>query len=233
MKIIPVIDLKNGLAVHARQGLRTHYQPINSPLCRSAAVFDVIEAYLSLYAFDTFYIADLDAISNKGNHDRLIAEVAAAYPKLTLWLDQGYRQAPDKPGPHWPVVGTESYTDDRLDAVAKFNRRFILSLDYPPTSAPTGKLFYDSLLWPEHVIIMTLAKVGSHGGPDFATLAEYVQRFPNHTFIAAGGIRNAADLRDLSQMGIRHALVASSLHSGALSAYDIKLMSNRPSPLRS
>ncbi len=226
MKIIPVIDLKNGLAVHAKQGRRAHYQPINSPLCRSADIFDVIAAFLSLFNFDTFYIADLDAITNMGNHDRLIAEAVTAYPELTFWLDQGYRQAPDKPAPHWQVVGTESYGDERLDEVAKLNQRFILSLDYPPTTAPTGKLFYDSQLWPEQVIIMTLAKVGSHSGPDFAKLAEYVQRFPNNTFIAAGGIRNADDLCGLSQMGIHHALVASSLHTGSLSTYDIKRMSN-------
>jgi len=222
MKIIPVIDLKHGLAVHAKQGQRAHYQPINTPLCRSADIFDVIEAFLSLFDFDTFYIADLDAITSLGNHDRLIAEVEAAFPELTFWLDQGYRQAPDKPKRHWQVVGTESYGDESLDAVAQFNQRFILSLDYPPTSEPTGKLFYDNQLWPVHVIVMTLARVGGHCGPDFAKLSEYVQRFPDTTFIAAGGIRNAADLCELSQMGIHHALVASSLHTGALSPDDIK-----------
>jgi len=43
MKIIPVIDLKDGVVVHAKQGHREHYQPINTDLCKSSDIFQVIE----------------------------------------------------------------------------------------------------------------------------------------------------------------------------------------------
>lgn len=221
MKIIPVLDLKNGLVVHAQQGRRDHYRPINTPLTASADVFDVVAAFLSLYPFDTFYIADLDAITGTGNHNPLIENLQIAHPELAFWLDQGYRANPQNLGKHWPVLGTESYGDNRLDELARFGKGFILSLDYLPDALPTGKLFTDSTWWPEQVIIMTLAKVGSQSGPDFDKLAEYVRRYPEKKFIAAGGIRSAEDMLRLSEIGVTRALVASGLHSGAITARDI------------
>ena len=72
MKIIPVIDLKDGVVVHAHQGMREQYQPIGSNLCQSSDIYRVIEAFLGVYDFDTIYIADLNAITHQGDHDRLI-----------------------------------------------------------------------------------------------------------------------------------------------------------------
>ena len=66
MKIIPVIDLKDGVVVHAQQGIRDLYQPINTALCQSSDIYQVIEAFLGVYDFDTFYIADLNAITHQG-----------------------------------------------------------------------------------------------------------------------------------------------------------------------
>lgn len=232
MNIIPVLDLKNNRVVHAKQGQREHYQALNTPLSASADAFKVIEAFLGLHAFDTFYIADLDAITGAGNHDPLLQQLAAAYPDLIFWLDQGYRQTPAKPTQHWPVIGSESYSDNQLNELARFNNRFILSLDYAAASPlGAGRLFNDSDGWPERIIIMTLAKVGSNSGPDFDKLRHYVQNYPNKNFIAAGGIRNAEDLRALSQLGVNHALVASSLHSGAINADEITELSSRHHPI--
>ena len=53
MQIIPVIDLKDGVVVHARQGKREHYQAISTNLCQSADIYKVIEAFLGVYDFDT------------------------------------------------------------------------------------------------------------------------------------------------------------------------------------
>jgi len=120
------------------------------------------------------------------------------------------------------VLGTESYGDEQLAELARFNQRFILSLDYAAaTPLGAGRLFNDSDLWPERIIVMTLAKVGSNSGPDFDKLRHYTRHYPSKNFIAAGGIRDAGDLRRLAEIGVNQALVASSLHSGAISADDI------------
>ena len=95
----------------------------------------------------------------------------------------------------------------------------ILSLDFfadgfrgPPS------ILDDPDLWPQRVIVMTLAKVGSAAGPDFARLEEIKARAGNRTVIAAGGVRDEADIRALSSLGIAAALVATSLHDGTLHA---------------
>ncbi|MEW8382346.1 MAG: nickel transporter, partial [Candidatus Thiodiazotropha taylori] len=63
MKLIPVIDLMNGIVVRAIRGQRQSYLPSSTPLCQSSQPEAVISALLSLYPFDTLYIADLDAIT--------------------------------------------------------------------------------------------------------------------------------------------------------------------------
>jgi phosphoribosylformimino-5-aminoimidazole carboxamide ribotide isomerase len=64
---------------------------------------------------------------------------------------------------------------------------------------------------------MNLPRVGSSQGPDLTQLAYFQKSFPQKTFIAAGGIRNKADLDDLERIGIKYALVATALHNGSIS----------------
>jgi phosphoribosylformimino-5-aminoimidazole carboxamide ribotide isomerase len=77
-------------------------------------------------------------------------------------------------------------------------------------------------LWPETIIIMTLNRVGSNQGPDLDKLNWFCSQYPHKHFIAAGGIRNTADLLALKQVGVQQALIASALHSGAIGRKDIK-----------
>ena len=222
MKIIPVIDLKDGVVVHARQGLREQYQPISTQLCQSSDIYQVIEAFLKVYNFDTIYIADLNAITHQDNHDFLIAGVLASFPHIVFWIDRGYQHFKKYPRNHTPVLGSECYNDETALELKAFNKRFILSLDYSVSEALGAKsLFSDQDLWPESIIIMTLNRVGSNQGPDLDKLNRFCRQYPHKNFIAAGGIRNAADLQALKQVGVKQALVASALHSGAISHKDI------------
>src|SRR5262249_56995293 len=92
MEIIPVIDLKGGIVVHARMGQRERYRPIQTPLARTSDPVDVVGGIMSIYPFATFYIADLDAIESKGNNHATIAQVKQAFPQVTLWLDNRISQ---------------------------------------------------------------------------------------------------------------------------------------------
>lgn len=224
MKIIPVIDLKDGIVVHARQGNRENYQPINSELCKSPDIFQVIEAFLRVYEFDTFYIADLNAITDQGGHRRLITDVLNRFPHLTFWIDQGYQKydpCSQHPGNTLPILGSESYRNETISEIKAYKNNFILSLDYSNSDAlGAPSLFSDPTFWPENIIIMTLERVGSSHGPDLEKLTDFCRRYPDKNFIAAGGIRNKQDLIALSESGIHLALVASALHSGTIKAED-------------
>ena len=222
MKIIPVIDLKDGVVVHAQQGMRTQYQPINTQLCQSSDIYQVIKAFLGVYDFDTIYIADLNAITHQGDHDRLITEVLTSFPNIVFWIDRGYQRFKTYPGNHLSVLGTECYTDETVSELKLFNKRFILSLDYSISGELGAKsLFSEPDLWPETIIIMTLNRVGSNEGPDLGKLNGFCRQYPHKHFIAAGGIRNIADLQVLKQVGVQQALIASALHSGAVSRKEI------------
>ena len=223
MKIIPVIDLKDGVVVHARLGVREHYLPINTSLCQSPDIYQVIEAFLGVYDFDTFYIADLNAITGQGGHERLIAEVLATFPQIMFWIDSGYQRVKKLPHNYLPVLGSECYSDDSALELKAFNKRFILSLDYSTSGTLGAKsLFSEQDLWPDTVIVMTLGRVGSQLGPDLDKLKAFCSRYPHKQFVAAGGIRNTDDLQALKQLGIQQALVASALHSGMIGRAAIK-----------
>ncbi|CAG7857213.1 phosphoribosylformimino-5-aminoimidazole carboxamide ribotide isomerase [biofilm metagenome] len=220
MHIIPVIDIKNGIAVHAKAGKRDEYLPLQSKLCQSADIFDVINGISQCFHPDIFYLADLNALTHRGNHAGLIKTILVCYPALTFWIDAGY-PLPDKQmlnHPNFvPVFGSESFLDDTVNDIYKIGNNFILSLDFS-TAGELGAstLFTKPELWPQRVIIMNLPRVGSNQGPDLDQLMAYQNRYPDHTFIAAGGVRYQADLIELEKIGIHSVLVATALHNGQL-----------------
>jgi phosphoribosylformimino-5-aminoimidazole carboxamide ribotide isomerase len=116
-----------------------------------------------------------------------------------------------------PVLGSESQRDDALLRRFHDHPDLILSLDFFADGFRGPASFLDEpVLWPQSVIVMTFAKVGSAAGPDFARLQEIKARAGDRAVIAAGGVRNEADIRVLSSLGVAAALVATSLHDGTL-----------------
>lgn len=233
MHIIPVIDLQDGLVVSAQQGNRHHYPPINSKLCSSSLIEDILQCFLSIYPFKTVYIADLNAISQTGNNQALIDKVLSQYPTIEFWVDSGKKiQDLSNTLGYKAIIGTESQTEINFQAEKESLKETILSLDFFPEKGYVGpfELLNNPMLWPQHIIIMTLAKVGKQSGPDMDRLRHYCRKYPEKNFIAAGGIRNESDLLTLTEIGIHHALIASALHSGKLNAEIIKNLQTKKCP---
>lgn len=234
MKIIPVIDLKDGMVVLAQRGNRDKYQPINSPLCQSADIYQVIKAFLKIYSFNTLYIADLNAITGQGDNDELLKRVLTDFTEVTFWIDRGYQPFPQSsklPSNYLPILGSESYQDDNILEIQEYKKKFILSLDFANSCALGAKtLFSNPCYWPDNIIVMTLERVGSHDGPDFQKLYDFSRHYPDKQFIAAGGIRNAEDLVALQKIGVHQALVASALHFGHINANHISNLQTKKYP---
>ena len=189
MQIIPVIDLKDGHAVHAKRGLRDQYQPLKTPLCSSSEPCAVVEAFLTLHSFDAFYIADLNAITGNGNHKKQLSTLLSQYPQITFWIDAGYRRGfftDAYTTNHIPVLGSECLHYKNLyDLIKHLDKQFILSLDFSMTEKlGPYELFFNPDFWPENVIIMPLDSVGNHNGPDLKKLKEYQQLGQNKNIIA-------------------------------------------------
>ena len=229
MEVIPVIDLKDGTVVRARMGRRAQYRPIETPLAATSHPIDVARGLLSLYPFETFYIADLDAIQCKGDNDAALRELRSAFPNLTFWVDNGLADL-DR-ARCWLaadlghlVLGTETQRDDRTVRRLRADDRVILSIDYRDEFVGPAALLRNADAWPSRVIAMTLTRVGSAMGPDWDRLSAIKAQAAARRVYAAGGVRGADDLVALASAGIAGALVASCLHDGKLSATQIAAM---------
>ncbi|RXF74816.1 nickel transporter [Hansschlegelia zhihuaiae] len=222
-----MIDLMDGEVVHARRGERGAYRPIRSGLVDGAGPLAIAGALMRLAPFRRLYVADLDAIRGRGGHDRTVAALAAAHPRVELWVDRGEtdletlsERIPSEEGVS--VIGTESLEDARTLGHALAASQGVLSLDHD-ADGPLGPkdAHRDPSVWPDRVIVMTLARVGAGDGPDFARLADAVALAGGRKIYAAGGVRNADDLRRLQDIGVSGALVASALHDGRITASDL------------
>jgi phosphoribosylformimino-5-aminoimidazole carboxamide ribotide isomerase len=230
MEVVPVIDLKAGEVVRARGGRRDEYRPIETPLSPSSNPADVVAGLLRLFPFRRVYVADLDAIERVGDHASVLAGLAEVWPGLEFWVDNGISHADQAATwlAHCPgclVIGSESQSSPDLVQSLRMNARVVLSLDFrgdvfqgPPA------ILADADLWPSRVIVMTLAQVGSGGGPDLTRIEEIVGQGGGRQVYAAGGVRDARDLRLAARAGAAGALVATALHGGALSAAELDIL---------
>jgi len=227
LKFIPVLDLIKGNVVHAQRGERAQYAPIQSHLCANAHPVNITAALLSLFPFSILYIADIDSIQGSGSNQDTISRLQLEFPNLNLWVDRGISslleyKAWRKHGLGQAVIGTENNPKPELIAAPEFQDT-ILSLDYRDSSfIGPNELKDQAQLWPQNIIVMALARVGSNRGPDFERLPEIKALVPNKNVYAAGGVRSVADLEQLHTLGVTGVLMASAFHEGKINRSDIE-----------
>jgi uncharacterized protein related to proFAR isomerase len=222
MQIVPVIDLKGELVVHARQGERGRYAPIVTPLSHSAEPAAVLAGLLAVAPFSAIYMADLDAIMEARDRSPLTEVLAERFPMLEFWVDAGISSpaAAEALLAHERlhlVIGSESQSDHRLLDAFRTHPRVLLSLDFRGDDfIGPADLLHKSERWPQRVIAMTLARVGSGAGPDIERLVGIVKRAQGRRVFAAGGVRSEHDLAVLAENRVAGALVATAIHQGAI-----------------
>ena len=100
MLIVPVIDLKDGIVVHARRGRRDEYAPLDSPLVEGCEPVAVARALCAAAGTSSLYVADLDALAGatdrRGDHHGAVADVAEP------WVDAGATTA--RQLRRWPAL---------------------------------------------------------------------------------------------------------------------------------
>lgn len=237
MRIIGVIDLKDGMAVHARGGRRDTYAPVREA---GGAAIDgdavaLARVYLETFEVRDVYIADLDAIAaGRPQHDVIRAVSSLG---MRVYVDGGVTTPEDarrliRAGARTVVVGLETLPS--FDALADITLGTpgptVFSLDLRG-GVPMGKAAGTTL--PEEVarrafifgafemIVLDVARVGSGSGPDLAMLRRIRAAVRMPRLIAAGGIRHLDDVRDLAAIGCDGALVATALHDGRLTPADV------------
>lgn len=232
MKIIGVIDLLGGGAVHAKGGCRHGYRPLEIagglPIDGDPSL--LARLYIDQLGIDELYLADLDAIAGGAEDDAAVRAIAETGARL--WLDAGVstvaqaRRALDR-GATRVVVGLETLTSfDALREIVVTTSpdSIAFSLDlrdgHPITSGESLRgLPIDVIAagaadaGARSVIVLDLARVGSGRGIDLAALTTVRQAIPDVTLLVGGGIRGVDDLRDLAAVGCDGVLVATALHA--------------------
>jgi HisA/HisF family protein len=233
MRVVPVIDLKDGTAVHAVRGERERYRPIRSVIAGDDGdPLSLARAFRSELGLGELYVADLDAISGEGEHNLTIGALAR---EARVMVDAGVSEPARARalldlGAHRVVVGTETLTGtDALDRLLAElpEGAVVLSMDlrdgralspHPqlaglPALDAVARLHRAGL---REAIVLDLARVGSGAGPDVRLIAEVHAAFPDLQLIAGGGVRDGEDLRALGDAGAAGALVATALHGGVI-----------------
>ena len=240
MRVIPVIDLKGGVAVHAVRGDRERYRPLRSRVAAGPDPVHLTRAVRERFGVDELYVADLDAIGGGAGSADVVAALAR---EARVMVDAGTAAATAvaqllELGVARVVIGTES-----LPGAEAFRRLraalpdapLVLSLDLrggrllSPDPALSGLAAVDALArladaGAREAIVLDLTRVGSGAGPDVTLLGELHARFPDVKLLAGGGVRDAADLRALAGAGTSGALVATALHGGAIEADELRAL---------
>jgi phosphoribosylformimino-5-aminoimidazole carboxamide ribotide isomerase len=232
MRVIPVIDVRHGIAVHARQGRRAEYRPLRSVLCEGCDPTAIAKAFHTL-GFKDAYLADLDAIMD-GTPNLSLYQRIAQGEELSLMVDAGVNSIEKatqilKSGVSKVIVGTETLTTSELisHVLQHFPARVVVSLDLISGRLLTqvheliGLSVVEAAVHFQRcgvteLIVLDLARIGSGLGPDFKLLKDVRERC-KFNLLVGGGVRSLADLEQLRSIGANAALIATTLHSGAIS----------------
>lgn len=223
MRLIPAIDLKNNLVVHARGGERHNYRPLATPLFPQADPLDVVKRLNTRYGCQTFYLADLDAIAGIKENDKTIASIIKSFPNFTYWIDAGIRKQTDYQrltATHdcVPVLASETLTEtDLISTLTRRKTNYILTLDFKNhLFLGSKKIIHLSEHWPATVIALSLNAVGNNGGPDYEALEKVRQYSGKRRVGIGGGVRDMNDLARLCEAKVDTALVATALYTNQL-----------------
>ena len=140
MRIIPAIDLLNGVVVHGIAGRRDEYRPLKSCLAADSKPASIAGSLIDVLGLTEFYVADLTAIAG-GAPDWNAYEVLIG-TGASLWIDAGVANrgrgaalaqfADQQPAITGIIVGSESLADASIleELVSLVGpERLIFSLD--------------------------------------------------------------------------------------------------------
>lgn len=251
MEIVPVLDLTQGMAVHAQGRVRADYAPVRSILSPDAPgdPLALIQAYRDILGARACYVADLDAIAGGPVQRGLIRDLAEFRSGFLgeLLVDGGASGRDGalevlSAGASDAVVGMETLRSfaalaDIVDTVGA--GRVVFSLDLQlgtpilhPLMADAAGAIPDALTLTAQaadagvaaILVLDLGRIGTGVGVDLGLLKNLRRRHPGMRLFAGGGVLTRKDLERMEDAGCDGALVASAIHAGRINAEDVAVL---------
>jgi phosphoribosylformimino-5-aminoimidazole carboxamide ribotide isomerase len=223
-----VLDIFDGIVVHAKNKNRDEYQPVHkfSTICNKSDPISVIDTVNP----KKIYIADLNVLQGKGKNDINFKVIKDISKKSEIMLDTGISSYLDVENSisraDILVLGTETASlEIMLHAAKKYPNKISVSIDII-----NGKILTKDSNMPndlfkiieclnevklKNIIILDMDKVGMSSGIDMNFLNKVVKQ-SKADILLGGGVRDMTDIELLKQIGVKGALIATAIHKNLI-----------------
>ncbi len=225
MRVIPAVDLREGACVQLVGGSYAEERVrIADPAAVTASWFH--------RGFDRVHLVDLDAATGRGENTAVVDALVSRWPGR-IQVGGGIRTTARAGGllgngAVAVVVGTRALEDRPWLArlTSRFPGRVVVALDVHTDGAVVDgwqrrlPAAIDELLADVDgldlggLLVTAVHREGALRGPDAQLMAD-LRRQTRHPLTAAGGIRDAADVRALAAVGVGTCVVGMALYTGA------------------
>jgi phosphoribosylformimino-5-aminoimidazole carboxamide ribotide isomerase len=242
-RIIPVLDILDSKAVHAKKGERADYKPLNLKLIQSSNPIEIVELLNQKFNFKEFYIADLDAIIKKKPNFEILLKILDI-PNIKVMIDPGIVNKDDlltysKLKLNKLILGLETLEDFEIieESLANFGQnKIIVSIDMFQEKIISNikQLKSQNILHVikkiedlgvKEVILLDLFRVGQKIG-GIPPLYLEIRRIFSGNLLIGGGIKDFNDITMYKDKKFSGILIATALYDGSIDIEKVKNFNN-------
>jgi phosphoribosylformimino-5-aminoimidazole carboxamide ribotide isomerase len=223
--VIPAIDLRGGRCVRLFRGDVEAETVYDDPPVEVAKRFETDGAR-------RLHLVDLDAARGDGSNRELVKEICRNVA-IPVQLGGGLRTLPAieqafADGAARAILGTAAAPDPGFvsEAVEQFGDGILVAVDVKDGHVMThgwqeeGPRLEDAMIsltvaGVHRFLVTSIARDGTMDGPDLA-LYERMATLTDRPIIASGGVRVAADVWALRDLGLEAVVVGKAMYSGTL-----------------
>ncbi len=238
-KIIPVIDILNSKAVHAKKGERTKYKPLKSYLFQSSNPVEIIRILRKKYNFELFYIADLDSIIKKAPNFQILKEISKI-SNIDFILDPGIVDLEDISNflrfrIKNLILGLETIKNFKtiiqslqilnqnniIISIDMYNGQILSNAKDIKTQSPIKLIKKFESLGIKKIILLDLFRVGQKIGGIPQLYLDILHNFNGDVYVG-GGIKNYTDILNIREQNFSGVLIATALYDGTIEIENLR-----------
>ena len=220
-RTIFVLDIYNGVVVHAKRGERDSYEPVKSTIVNSTNPLEIIDSIQP----SEVYVADLNRLQGRGDNLAMIKDISV---RTKTMCDIGISSSDDlleDCGTSTRILGTETAPFELMcnalpagvSVSIDIFKGLILAKDphTPRDVLELVRVFNECNI--SDLIVLDMDRVGTSTGFDAGLLSDIVD-ISTHPVLLGGGVSDENDLDALQEIGMSGALVATAIHNGKIAS---------------